>query len=156
MIKKIKLPHSLNAKIFYVAVLGILAGFLVYCMVNWAGDIFISEVYMSEQSVSRRKAEIRSEFSNYVNYNSLSCMDNSAIARWTEENKNVTVLVYGRDNRYILFSAGKTHLSDSINSYDMAEFGHSYHIRFSDVHQVAFDEFQRQTSDLFISFCPVP
>lgn len=139
MIKKNKLPHSLNAKILYVAVLGILAGFLIYCAANWAGDIFISKVYMSDQSVSQRKAEIRSDFSNYVNQNAVSGMDTAAVARWSTEHEYVNVVVYGRDNHYLHFSAGTTHLSDSIYPYDTSEFGHPYPIRFKDgFYQVAF------------------
>ena len=75
MIKKLKLPSSLNAKMLYVCVGGLLLALAVFLLINRLGMLLVDKVYMSDDAVKQRKSEIYSDFSAYVKANSVSGRD---------------------------------------------------------------------------------
>ena len=51
-----KLPRSLNARMLYVSLLGVLLGAVLYFAVGALGQVLIDTVYMREENVAQRKA----------------------------------------------------------------------------------------------------
>lgn len=127
-----KLPHSLNAKMLYVSLLGVLLGAVLYFSMIALGQMLIDTVYMREENVAQRKAEIYSRLSSYVTRNNISGKDTAALAKWTAENDYVTILLYDSGNRHRSFSGGKAIGADSEIVYDSAQYGRLYPLRFSD------------------------
>ncbi len=142
MIRLIRLlPRSLNARMLYMAVLGMVAGLLMYLAVLSLGSLQIQNVYMSDTNVAHRKAEILSDFSAFVSANGVTGKETSAVARWTGEHQYVTVIIYGSDSRRIHFSEGSAYLANGDSSYDPTQFGRLYPVRFTDgVYQVAIQD----------------
>ena len=126
------LPRSLNARMLYVSLLGVLLGIVLYILASALGQLLIDNVYMSEENVAQRRAEIYSRFSSYVARNQISGKDTAALAQWTAENDYVTILLYDSGSRHRSFSGGKAVGNDSRIVYDSAEYGRLYPLRFSD------------------------
>lgn len=75
MTEKLKLPRSLTAKMLFVALFGLLTAVLLYILAGELGCLLVEKVYMSEENVSQRRAEIYSRLSSYVNDNKVSGKD---------------------------------------------------------------------------------
>lgn len=127
-----KLPRSLNAKMLYVSLLGVLLGAVLYFSMIALGQALIDTVYMREENVAQRKAEIYSRLSSYVSRNEISGKDTASLAQWTAENDYVTILLYDSGSRHRSFSGGKAMGADSRIPYDSAKYGRLYPLRFSD------------------------
>lgn len=127
-----KLPRSLNARMLYVSLLGVLLGAVLYFSMIALGQELIDTVYMREENVAQRKAEIYSRLSSYVTRNEISGKDTTALAQWTAENDYVTILLYDSGSRHRSFSGGKAMGADSRIPYDSAKYGRLYPLRFSD------------------------
>ena len=108
MIKKLKLPSSLNAKMLYVCVGGLLLALAVFLLINRLGMLLVDKVYMSDDAVKQRKNEIYSDFSAYVKANSVSGRDSLSVAKWTDGQPFVTVVIFGRGADHRRFHNGKT------------------------------------------------
>lgn len=124
-----KFPRSLNAKMLYVSLLGVLLGVVLYFAVGALGQALIDDVYMSEENVAQRKAELHSRLESYVTRNKISGKDAEALSRWTAENDYVTILLYGSGKKYRSFSGGKA-INDA--AFDASKYGRLYPMRFSD------------------------
>ena len=116
----------------YVSLLGVLLGAVLYFAVSALGQVLIDTVYMREENVAQRKAEIYSRLSSYVTRNEISGKDTAALAQWTAENDYVTILLYDNGSRHRSFSGGKAMGADSEIVYDSARYGRLYPLRFSD------------------------
>lgn len=127
-----KLPRSLNAKMLYVSLLGVLLGAVLYFSMIALGQALIDTVYMREENVAQRKAEIYSRLSSYVSRNEISGKDTASLAQWTAENDYVTILLYDSGSRHRSFSGGKSIGAGGKIVYDSAEYGRLYPLRFSD------------------------
>ena len=127
-----KLPRSLNAKMLYASLLGVLLGSVLYFFMIALGQVLIDNVYMSEENVAQRKAEIYSRLNSYVTRNEISGKDTAALAQWTAENDYVTVLLYDSGSHHRSFSGGKAIGTDGEIVYDSAQYGRLYPLRFSD------------------------
>lgn len=127
-----KLPRSLNARMLYVSLLGVLLGAVLYFAVGALGQVLIDTVYMREENVAQRKAEIYSRLNSYVTRNEISGKDTAALAQWTAENDYVTVLLYDSGSHHRSFSGGKAIGTDGEIVYDSAQYGRLYPLRFSD------------------------
>lgn len=132
MTKLSKLPHSLGAKMLYISLLGMVTSVLLYYIVAAAGQLVVDTVYMSEENVAQRKAEIHSRFSSYVSANKISGKDSAAVAEWTAENDYVTILLYDSGNQHRSFSGGAAAITSGKNGYDPNKYGQLYPQRFSD------------------------
>ncbi|MGN0983003.1 MAG: HAMP domain-containing protein [Candidatus Limivicinus sp.] len=157
MTKKLPpLPRSLNAKMLYVSLLGVLLGMLLYFLTNALGQALIENVYMREENVAQRKAEIYSRFSSYVTRNQISGKDAAALAQWTAENDYVTVLLYDNGSRHRSFSGGKSIGAGGETVYDSAEYGRLYPLRFSDgIYLVAIVDSSREGQELLVNVTAV-
>lgn len=127
-----KLPRSLSAKMLYVSLLGVVLGAVLYFSMVALGQMLIDTVYMREENVAQRKAEIHSRLSSYVTRNNISGKDTNALAQWTAENDHVTILLYDSGSHHRGFSGGKAIGADSEIVYDSARYGRLYPLRFSD------------------------
>lgn len=116
----------------YISLLGVLLGMVLYFLVNALGQMLINNVYMSEENVAQRKAEIHSRLSSYVTRNGISGKDTEALAKWTAENKDITLLLYDSGSRHRSFSGGESIGTDSKIVYDSSKYGRLYPLRFKD------------------------
>ena len=116
----------------YVSLLGVLLGAVLYFSMIALGQVLIDTVYMREENVAQRKAEIYSRLSSYVSRNEISGKDTASLAQWTAENDYVTILLYDSGSRHRSFSGGKAMGADSRIPYDSAKYGRLYPLRFSD------------------------
>ncbi len=132
MTEKFKLPHSLNAKMLCVSLLGLLSAVLLYIIAGELGCLLVEKVYMSEENVSQRKAEIYSRLNSYVSENGISGKDTKAISLWTRENDYVTILLYDSGNKHRRFSGDKAVVPELNGEYDDSKYGNLYPMRFSD------------------------
>lgn len=138
MTDKLKLPRSLTAKMLYVSLLGMLAAVLLYILAGELGCLMVEKVYMSEENVSQRKAEIYSRLSNYITENEVSGKDTKALSLWASENEYITILVYDSGNKHRRFSGEKAVVPELNSDYDASKYGSLYPMRFSDgVYMVA-------------------
>lgn len=116
----------------YVSLLGVLLGAVLYFSMVALGQMLIDTVYMREENVAQRKAEIYSRLNSYVTRNEISGKDTAALAQWTAENDYVTVLLYDSGSHHRSFSGGKAIGADGEIVYDSAQYGRLYPLRFSD------------------------
>ena len=138
MTDRLKLPRSLTAKMLYVSLLGMLAVVLLYILAGELGCLMVEKVYMSEENVSQRKAEIYSRLSNYITENEVSGKDAKALSLWASENEYITILVYDSGNKHRRFSGEKAVVPELNSDYDSSKYGSLYPMRFSDgVYMVA-------------------
>lgn len=142
MIKKLKLPSSLNAKMLCVCVGGLLLALAVFLLINRLGMLLVDKVYMSDDAVKQRKNEIYSDFSAYVKANSVSGRDSLSVAKWTDGQPYVTVVIFGRGADHRRFHDGKTEQENGVrSSYDYHNYGTLYLVRFEDgLYQVALSD----------------
>ena len=71
----------------YVIFFALLGALLVFFLIDGVGSLTVEHIYMSNEAVSARKAEIYSQFQSYVTDNAVAGTDSSAVARWTGENE---------------------------------------------------------------------
>ena len=98
------------------------------------GNYFIDSVYMSSDSVAARKAQIYTDFNVYVRRNKLAGTDSAAIARWTSERENVTIIVTGGGRNYSVRRGEESPVNNQIS--DLVQiagiYGKLYPMRFAD------------------------
>ena len=82
MTKKGKLPGNLKTKTVLICLLGLALSLTLYILILSAGNALVRNRYMSTEAVNQRKAEIYSQFTNYVSANSISGKNSVAVARW--------------------------------------------------------------------------
>ncbi len=132
MTRKFNPPSSLNAKMLYVSLFGLLTAVLLYILAGELGCLLVEKVYMSDENVVQRKAEIYSRLSSYVSENKVSGRDTKALSQWTSENDYVTILLYDSGNKHRRFSGDKAAVPELNSEYDAAKYGSLYPLRFSD------------------------
>lgn len=132
MTRKFNPPSSLNAKMLYVPLFGLLTAVLLYILAGELGCLLVEKVYMSDENVVQRKAEIYSRLSSYVSENKVSGRDTKALSQWTSENDYVTILLYDSGNKHRRFSGDKAVVPELNSEYDAAKYGSLYPLRFSD------------------------
>lgn len=134
MTEKKGLARSLNARMLYMVVLGMLAAVAVYFAVNAMGGEMVRRVYMSEQNAASRKAQIHAEFVDFVRSNHISGRDTAAVARWTGEHENAAIIIYGLGSESIHVSGGKV---SALGTVDPRQSGKLYLVSFKDgVYQI--------------------
>ena len=131
-LKKLSFSYSLNAKMLYVSLISIVVAVIMYLLVGEIGCLLVEKVYMSEENIAQRKAEIYSRLSTYVNDNGISGKDTAAMSRWARENDYVTILLYDSGNLHRRFSGEKAAVPESNSSYDLSKYGRLYPLKFSD------------------------
>ncbi len=150
MIKTGVFPGKLNFKIMAVSLLGILLGLGVYFAVLGAGQSLIESIYMSEEAVNARKAEIHQQFINYVSAERLSGRNGAAVARWTDEHEHVTIYLFETGQTKQSYSGGKAAQPHTPRSYDSAVYGKLYPVRFTDgIYHIAISD-TSQTHQLML------
>lgn len=132
MTRKFNPPSSLNAKMLYVSLFGLLTAVLLYILAGELGCLLVEKVYMSDENVVQRKAEIYSRLSSYVSENKVSGKDTKALSQWTSENDYVTILLYDSGNKHRRFSGDKAAVPELNSEHDAAKYGSLYPLRFSD------------------------
>lgn len=132
MTRKFNPPSSLNAKMLYVSLFGLLTAVLLYILAGELGCLLVEKVYMSDENVVQRKAEIYSRLSSYVSENKVSGKDTKALSQWTSENDYVTILLYDSGNKHRRFFGDKAVVPELNSEYDAAKYGSLYPLRFSD------------------------
>lgn len=132
MTEKLKLPRSLTTKMLCVSLFGLLMAVLLYILAGELGCLLVEKVYMSEENVAQRKAEIYSRLSSYVSENKVSGKDTKALSQWTRENDYVTILLYDSGNQHRSFSGDKAAVPELNSEYDASKYGSLYPMRFSD------------------------
>ena len=80
---------------FYVNLIGLVLGVLLYVLLNALGGMLVDRVYMSQENVTRRKAQIYTQFSSYVTSSGISGRDTGAVARWTASHEYVSIFLFG-------------------------------------------------------------
>ncbi len=131
-LNKLSFSYSLNAKMLYVSLISIVVAVIMYLLVGEIGCLLVEKVYMSEENIAQRKAEIYSRLSTYVNDNGISGKDTAAMSRWARENDYVTILLYDSGNLHRRFSGEKAAVPESNSSYDLSKYGRLYPLKFSD------------------------
>lgn len=116
----------------YVSLFGLLTAVLLYILAGELGCLLVEKVYMSDENVVQRKAEIYSRLSSYVSENKVSGKDTKALSQWTSENDYVTILLYDSGNKHRRFSGDKAAVPELNSEYDAAKYGSLYPLRFSD------------------------
>ncbi|MBQ2960173.1 MAG: HAMP domain-containing histidine kinase [Oscillospiraceae bacterium] len=132
MTKKARLRVNLNAKTLLVSFAGLALSLIIYLLLLSAGNSFIRNNYMSDESVNQRKAEIYREFANYVSAGNLSGRNSAAVARWTKEHDYITIYLFETGRARQSYSGGKALANDMPLAYDSAVHGRLYPVRFSD------------------------
>ena len=140
MIKRGRLPRSLRAQVLYITLLGLALGVLIFYALTRIGNDWIAERYMSSENVNRRKAQIYTQFSAYVNQQGISGRDTAAVARWTASHEYVTIFLFSTGREQQLYSGGRLDAGSTIG-YDPLVHGRLYPIRFADgLYQIAIDD----------------
>ena len=125
---------------FYVNLIGLVLGVLLYVLLNALGGVLVDRVYMSEENVTRRKAQIYNQFSSYVTSAGISGRDAGAVARWTASHEYVSIFLFGTGREQQLYSGGEI-MSSNAQAYDPALHGRLFPIRFADgLYQIAIDD----------------
>ncbi|MBR0040644.1 MAG: HAMP domain-containing histidine kinase [Oscillospiraceae bacterium] len=154
MIKGFLSRASLNAKMLFAALLALLLAVGVFFAAYGIGSYFIEKVYMSSEAVSARKAQIYTDFNIYVRQNNLSGTDSAAIARWTAEHEDVTIIVTGGGGNYSVRRGQEAPVNNQISDLiQIAEiYGKLYPMRFADgEYQIAIgDSSQTREQSLFL------
>ncbi len=132
MTKKGKLPGNLKTKTVLICLLGLALSLTLYILILSAGNALVRSRYMSTEAVNQRKAEIYSQFTNYVSANSISGKNSVAVARWTKEHEHVTIYIFETGRARQSYSEGKSSPNDMPRDYDSAVYGRLYPVRFSD------------------------
>ena len=136
MIKPIKLPRSLDAKIIYMLILSLLSAAAVFFALYGLGTLALNKIYMSPQSVASRQAEIYSSFSKYVTTENVEGDDADAVAGWTGGHPYVIILVYKDNSLNMRAANGSAQFSDNMQSYERLQYASQYSklypIRFAD------------------------
>ena len=125
---------------FYVNLIGLVLGVLLYVLLNTLGGMLVDRVYMSQENVTRRKAQIYTQFSSYVTSSGISGRDTGAVARWTASHEYVSIFLFGTGREQQLYSGGEI-MSSTAQAYDPAVHGRLFPIRFADgLYQIAIDD----------------
>ena len=138
----------------FAALLALLLAVGVFLAAYGVGSYFIENVYMSTEAVSARKAQIYTDFNIYVRQNNLSGGDSAAIARWTAEHDDVTIIVTGVGSNYSVRRGQESPVNSQIS--DLIEiagiYGKLYPMRFADgEYQIAIgDNSQKREQGLFL------
>ena len=156
----------------YVCVGGLLLALAVFLLINRLGMLLVDKVYMSDDAVKQRKNEIYSDFSAYVKANSVSGRDSLSVAKWTDGQPYVTVVIFGRGADHRRFHDGKTEqeteyaaamtiittarsissaLRTALSGRDLRYFRYS-----AARHSARFFSFSRLSSLLFFCTCGTP
>ena len=129
--------RSLRARSFYANLVGLALGVLVYLLLTRLGAAWIDNSYMSQENVNRRKAQIYTQFSNYVTAEGVNGRDAAAVARWTASHSDVTIFLFGSGREQQLYAGGRIN-EDGRSSYDPTVHGKLYPVRFADgLYQIA-------------------
>ena len=136
-----RFPGSLRGKMFYVNLIGLVLGVLLYLLLTALGNLLVDRVYMGTEQVNRRKAQIYSQFSSFVTSEGVSGRDAAAVARWTASHEYVTIFLFGTGREQQLYSGGELVNVGAAQGYNPSVHGKLYPIRFADgLYQVAIDD----------------
>ena len=154
MIKGFLSRASLNAKMLFAALLALLLAVGVFFAAYGIGSYFIDNVYMSQEAVSARKAQIYTDFNIYVRQNKLAGTDSAAIARWTAERDYVTIIVTGVGGNYSVRRGQEAPVNAQVSDLVRIAgiYGKLYPMRFADgEYQIAIgDNSQDHERGLFL------
>ncbi len=154
--RRFRLPRTLDARFFYMILLSLAAGVAVFLAVYGLGTLALNNIYMSQESVSARQAEIYADFSEYVTSHEIAGSDEDAVARWPGNDAYTTILIY-RDQE--LKTAPDMIQAPSIPSQGRkltnagrlqyaSEYGRLYPLRFADgVYHIAIGDTSQVRED---------
>ena len=136
-----RFPGSLRGKMFYVNLVGLVLGVLLYLLLTALGNLLVDRVYLSTEQVNRRKAQIYSQVSSFVTSEGVSGRDAAAVARWTATHEYVTIFLFGTGREQQLYSGGELVSVGNAQGYNPSVHGRLYPIRFADgLYQIAIDD----------------
>lgn len=141
MIKKAKLPRTLDYQMIYSLLLAVVFALAMYFIVSGTGRFAVQHVYMSEKAASARKAEIVSRFSSYVGSHGLRSGDSAALSHWSDD-PDITILLYRDQVLEARIRGGMTEPASGMEATERKElsvrYGKLYPVRFADgVMQIA-------------------
>lgn len=87
--------RSLTFKLMSVMCIGLAAAVLTTVCAIFLGNAIISEVYLSEEAVSRRMGQRISSFRSFVEENHLSSTDVHAVGQWNKDHRTTSLTIYG-------------------------------------------------------------
>lgn len=151
--------RSLNAKMLYIILAAALVAAVAYFIINTAGNLAVDKIYMSKENSSARKAEIYANLSSYITTNKVRGDDSAAIARWTQDNEYITILVYKGSDLSMSVEGGKAQLPGS-NFVERvphtALYSKLYPMRFADgVYQIAIGDYTQDREYLLNRFIAI-
>lgn len=132
------LPRSLQAKMLYISLAGLLAALAVFFAARALGGVYIDKVYMASDAVSERRGEIYLSFCSYVTANSLSGTDYAKISEWSQDNPYAALLICGKGGgRRVRIAGGSIRAPENEGQFDagftdLADGSTLYPVRFSD------------------------
>lgn len=138
---------SLNVKILYSVLISLAIALAMFFCITGLGRLALAKLYMGPNAVSSRKARIYSDLNTYVSEEKIRGNDSAALARWTGENKFITILIYNKNGDLIMrASEGQVQSSYSMQTYERmqyaVEYGKLYPMRFADgVYHVAIGDY---------------
>ena len=108
MINRLKFTRTLSFKAVFFTTLALGAGIIRFFLFRATGNYCVNHYYLSEQSMSARRAEVYNEFRDYVQSNQLTSRDNAKFEIWSERHPYAAVTVHvsrqantGMSNSYI-------------------------------------------------------
>lgn len=120
----------------YALLLALATAVSMFLIVYGTGCYMVQNIYMSEENVSARKTAICNQFSNYVAENSLSSTDSAQLSVWSEDKRDITILLYRNQELDSRIRAGMSEpaanmLPSERNSLATL-YGKLYPVRFTD------------------------
>ena len=92
--------HSLYIRLLLVIIFGVIASAVAFILVRQAGLYYINNYYVSEENREMREAEYIADLRSYITHNGISSDDTDMIARWSQGNRYVYLLVYKNDELF--------------------------------------------------------
>ena len=92
--------NSLYLGLFVTISLGLLCAFFTYSGIRKVSRIVISEYYNTEENRLEREAAYFSSLQHFCRVNEISGNDTERIAKWTDENRYVYLLIYKDEEIY--------------------------------------------------------
>ena len=124
MIKKLRFPRSLNARMLLSQLLAAVCAVAVFLVVSTSGIYAVETIYMSRANIGQRQAAIYSELSRYVKQNGIEGTDTAAVSNWARARGDVNIQIFPDE------------LSESDSAYLRAQtspqYGRTYPMIFAD------------------------
>ena len=92
--------HSLYIRLILVITFGVVVSVAAFMLMRHGGLYYIQNYYVSEENREVREAEYIENLRSYITQNGISSEDTDMIARWSQNNRYVYLLVYKNDELF--------------------------------------------------------